>query len=135
MRAPFRFELVSPERVLLSTDSAEEAVVPGADGEFTVYSGHAPVVTTLNAGTVRVTTKQDVKEIFIDGGFAEVDPKSLTILAERAFLTDAVDVRQIDDTIAAVEKSLLKADSDEARAHLARAIDQLKLIQARRRDW
>jgi F-type H+-transporting ATPase subunit epsilon len=135
MPGTFKFELISPERVLLSTDTAEEAIVPGGDGEFTVYVGHAPVITTLNAGTVRVTTKQDVKEIFIEGGFAEVDPTRLTILAERAFLADAVDIRQIDDTIAAIERSLQKAESDEARANFARGLDQLKLIQARKRDW
>jgi F-type H+-transporting ATPase subunit epsilon len=131
MPAPFKFELVSPERVLLSTETAEEAIVPGIDGEFTVYVGHAPVVTTLNAGTTRVTTKEAVKEIFVNGGFAEVDPTSLTILAERAFITDAADPRFIEDELSATEKALAQADDDDARTHLARAIEQLKAIQAK----
>jgi F-type H+-transporting ATPase subunit epsilon len=72
-----------------------------------------------------------MKEIFINGGFAEVDPTSLTILAERAFITDAADPRFIEDELAATEKALAGADDDEARTHLARAIEQLKAIQAK----
>ena len=98
MAGTFKFELVSPERVLLSAD-AEQAILPGADGVFTVLAGHAPVVTTLLPGVARITFAGGIKRIFVNGGFAEVGPDNVTVLAERAFITDDVDPRQIESEL------------------------------------
>lgn len=88
MAASFKFELVSPERVLLSADAAS-ALVPGTDGDFTVLPGHAPVISTIRAGAIDVKLADgSTKKFALDGGLAEVDPMSLTILATSAKETD-----------------------------------------------
>lgn len=127
MAGTFKFELVSPERVLLSAD-AEQAILPGADGVFTVLAGHAPVITTLLPGVARITLAGGIKRIFVKGGFAEVSPDSVTVLAERAFVTDEVDPRQIESELEAAQASLNGGLDDDARLHITRAIDELRAL-------
>lgn len=127
MAGTFRFELVSPERVLLSED-VEQAQLPGADGAFTVLSGHAPVVTTLLPGIVRVLMADGVKRVYVKGGFAEVGPDSVTVLAERAFIADEVDPRQLEQELDAAQKLLDGDLTDDARMHAYRAIEELKAL-------
>lgn len=127
MAQTFKFDLVSPERVLLS-EQAEQAVVPGAEGEFGVLPGHAPLISTLRPGVIKVTLTSGLRRIFVKSGFAEVDPNSLTVLADSAFIVEDADPRQIENELKAVETALAEARDDDARAHLARAIDELKAI-------
>jgi len=129
MAGTFKFELVSPERILMSVD-AEQVEIPGSDGDFTVMAGHAPVIATLRPGTIRAITKGDKKAILVKSGFAEVGPDKLVILADKAYITDEVDVRQIEDELKATEVALAGAKDDEARRHLGMAIDQMKLVLA-----
>ena len=124
MAGTFKFELVSPERVLLSAE-AQQAILPGADGIFTVLQGHAPIITNLLPGVVRITLADGIKSIFVKGGFAEVSPDSVTVLAERAFITDEVDPRQIEAELGAAQKSLDNGLDDDAKLHITRAIDEL----------
>ena len=132
MAATFKFELVSPERVLLSVD-AEQVELPGADGDFTVLPGHAPVIATLRPGTIHSRTKDGKKAIFVKSGFVEVLPDGVVVLAEQAFITDEVDVRHIEAELASTEAALAGANSDEARRHLGMAIEQMKAIAAARK--
>lgn len=127
MAGTFKFELVSPERILMSVD-AEQVIVPGAEGQFTVLQGHAPVISTLLPGVIHVTTAGAKKAIFVRSGFAEVTADQLTVLAERAFIVDEVDPRQLDDELEAAQRSLDAADTDDARLHVTRAIEQLKAL-------
>jgi len=129
MAATFKFELVSPERILMSSE-AEQVVVPGSEGLFTVLPDHAPVISTLAPGVIQVTTPDSKKGIFVQSGFADVTGDSLTILAERAFIVDEVDTRQIEQELDAAHKALESADSDEARYFIGRAIDELKALLA-----
>lgn len=131
MAGTFKFELVSPERILMSED-AEQAVLPGADGEFTVLVGHAPVISSLLPGVIHVTLMASKKGIYIKGGFAEVNPETVTVLAEHAFIVDEVDPRQLEDELAKAEAALKDAKDDEAMRHVTRAIEQLKALQGRR---
>ncbi len=127
MAGTFKFELVSPERVLLSAE-AQQAILPGADGIFTVLQGHAPVITNLLPGVVRITLADGIKSIYVKGGFAEVSPDSVTVLAERAFITDEVDPRQIEAELGAAQKSLDNGLDDDAKLHITRAIDELRAL-------
>ena len=79
-----QFELVTPAR-LVRSESVHMVVVPGTDGEFGVLEGHAPFMSTIRDGAVRVykTEGGQPEEITVEGGFAEVTPKGLTLLAER----------------------------------------------------
>ena len=78
------FELVTPAR-LVRSESVHMVVVPGAEGEFGVLEGHAPFMSTIRDGAVRVykTEGGQPEDITVEGGFAEVTPKGLTLLAER----------------------------------------------------
>lgn len=131
MAGTFKFELVSPERILLS-DVAEEAVLPGAEGQFTVLAGHAPVVSTLLPGVIVVKLTASTKGIYIDGGFVEVNPESVTVLAEHAFIVDEADQRQLEDALSKAETALEAAEDDDALRHLTFAIDQLKGLQRKK---
>ena len=79
------FELVTPERAVLST-SAYLVELPGSEGDFGVFEGHAPVMTTISDGEVRVYASAGAapQRIAVEGGFAEIDARGVTILAERA---------------------------------------------------
>lgn len=127
MAGTFKFELVSPERILMSVD-AEQVIVPGAEGEFTVLIDHAPVISKLLPGVIRVTTRDSKQSIFVRSGFAEVTSDQLTVLAERAFIVEEADPRQLDNELDLAQKALDYADTDEARLHVTRAIDELKAL-------
>jgi F-type H+-transporting ATPase subunit epsilon len=131
MAGTFKFELVSPERVLLAID-AEQVELPGGDGDFTVLPGHAPVIATLRPGTILARSKDAKKAIFVKSGFAEVRPDGVVVLAEQAFMTDEVDPRHIEAELAATEAALVVAKDDEARRHLGMAIEQMRAIVAAR---
>ncbi len=79
------FELVTPERAVLST-SAYLVELPGSEGDMGVFEGHAPVMTTIRDGEVRVYASAGAapQVIAVEGGFAEIDAESVTLLAERA---------------------------------------------------
>ncbi len=78
------FELVSPERVLASV-AADMVVVPGEDGDFGVLANHAPLLSLLRPGVISVYQGQQAEQrVFVEGGFAEVNPRGLIVLAEAA---------------------------------------------------
>ena len=81
--AGLHFELGSPAKLLFSGD-VESVVIPGTEGEMTILLQHAPILTSLRAGVVVVSSAKGADRIFVRGGFAEVNPKGLTVLAERA---------------------------------------------------
>jgi F-type H+-transporting ATPase subunit epsilon len=83
--ADVHFELVTPEKLILSED-AFMVVVPGTEGDFGVLAGHAPLMATVRDGEVLVYSSMTnvTKRIRVEGGFAEVNDKGLTVLAEKA---------------------------------------------------
>jgi F-type H+-transporting ATPase subunit epsilon len=129
MAGMFKFELVTPERMLLSEDAAQ-VVVPGVEGEFTVLAGHAPVVSALRPGVVSATLgENEAKRIFVKGGFAEVDAERLIVLAERAIDLADADAATIAAELQTAEAELAAATSDAARLAAASAVDQLRALQ------
>jgi F-type H+-transporting ATPase subunit epsilon len=123
------FDLVSPERLLLS-DEADMVTLPGADGYMGVMAGHASVITTLRAGMIDVLKDGTDERYFIHGGFAEIGPTKVTILAEQALPMSEIDLAVLDQQIRDAEEDLVAADSDEKRAHVGELIDDLKLVRA-----
>ena len=81
--ATLHFELVSPEKLVFSGE-VEQVDVPGAEGDFGVLAGHAPMVTTLRPGVLSVKAAGGEQKIVVLGGFAEVSAKGLTVLADTA---------------------------------------------------
>jgi F-type H+-transporting ATPase subunit epsilon len=127
MAGTFKFELVSPERVLLSVD-AEQAMVPGVEGDFTVFPGHAPLISTLRPGFLEVLTASGKKQIFVKTGFADVNAASVTVLAETAFDVAETTGSQISDEIAQAEADLAAAKDDDSRTLAQTALDRLRSL-------
>ena len=129
MAGTFKFELVSPERILMSED-VEQVVLPGGDGDFAVLPGHAPVISTLRAGVLDITAASGRKQIFVKGGFAEVEPDRLTILAEKAYELADFGADRIAAELAAAESELAAAKDDAARFRAHTLVDRLEALQA-----
>ena len=110
------FELVSPERLLLS-DSVEMVVVPGEEGDFGVLSKHAPMISMVRPGVIRVHDGgQERDRIFVAGGFAEVTPARCTVLAETAVPVSEIDKAQVESDLRDARDDLGDAKSDEERS-------------------
>ncbi|MGA1343464.1 MAG: F0F1 ATP synthase subunit epsilon [Hyphomonas sp.] len=115
MADKLHFSLVSPARELFSGE-VDHVIAPGTEGEFGVLAHHAPFMTTLRNGVVRVLDGETVKmRIFVRGGFADVTPAGLTILAEEARNLGDVSASEVDAEIEAVRLSLLALDKDDTR--------------------
>ena len=127
--AAFHFELVSPERLIFSGE-VEQVVVPGSEGVFTVLENHAPMMTTIRPGVVEVMEVGASRQLFVRGGFADVSPNGLTILAEQAIPLADLDVAKIEAELRAAEEDLEDATSDETRAAAALRRDQLTEMRA-----
>lgn len=124
--ATFQFDLVGPERVLFS--GAVEAVeLPGTEGDMTVLPGHAPVLTALKTGVVVLTERpQHGKRVLVRGGFAEIGPTAVTVLAERATPVEELTPEIIDREIAAAELARDATEDYHARERATAAIAQLR---------
>lgn len=122
------FELVSPERILISED-IEQAVVPGSEGEFTVLPGHSPVISTLRPGILAVTMAgSNVRRIFVKDGFAEVMPERLIVLAQEALDVDELTPDQIAGELKSAEADLEAASNDAERLRARTLVDQLRAL-------
>lgn len=127
--ATFAFELVSPSRLLFSGE-VEEAIVPGAEGEFTVLPGHAPLVSTLRPGILTIKQGTEIILAFVRSGFAEVNERGLTVLAEDATRVEDIDAAEFAASIKAYEERVAQAPSEEQRYKMAETLHQLKTVQA-----
>ncbi|HEX6958152.1 MAG TPA: F0F1 ATP synthase subunit epsilon [Ferrovibrio sp.] len=124
MAETFGFELVSPEKLLLSVD-AEMVVVPGEAGDFGVLPGHAPLISTLRNGVIEVSSNGAVSErIFVAGGFAEVANDRLTVLAEEAVPVDKIDRAKVEQQLKDAREDLEDAKDDHARARCQVIVDK-----------
>jgi len=130
MADALRFDLVSPERLLLSEDVAQ-VVVPGAEGYFTALAGHAPFMTTLKPGVVDITRAGgEVLRVFVRGGFADVTAAGLTILAEQALPLDEIDAETLAREIRNAEEDLSVVAEDHARRAAAeKRLNDLRDVQ------
>lgn len=129
MAATFNFELVSPERILLATEDAEQVQLPGAEGDFTVFAGHTPVISALRPGILEVQIGGTKRRMYVRGGFAEVQPDSLTVLAQMAMEAGMSDPARIASELEIAEGELANARDDESRRMAHFAIEQLKALQ------
>jgi F-type H+-transporting ATPase subunit epsilon len=118
MADKIEFELVSPERLLLS-EPVDMVVVPGTEGNFGALPGHAPFASTVRADVIEVYEGNTVRErIFVSGGFAEVTPDRVTVLADEAINVDRLDRAAIEQSIRSIEQAIGDCGSDAARAPL-----------------
>jgi F-type H+-transporting ATPase subunit epsilon len=125
----FRFDLVSPEKLLFSGE-VNQVDVPGAEGEFGVLAGHAPLVTTLRPGILVIHGEGSAQRIVINGGFAEVGANGLTVLADLAVPEDEFDSAVLAGVIKDTEEDAADTRDDWQRDKLTRKLEQLKALQA-----
>ena len=124
-----KFELVSPERLLMS-EEVKQVTVPGSEGEFTVLVQHAPVLSTLRPGVVTVVQDGGSEDkIFVRGGFAEVNPEGLTLLAEEAIHMADLDRDMLAQKVKDAEEDVADATDDGKRAKAQETLDHLKQLQ------
>ena len=129
MADQIQFELVSPERLLLS-EPVEMVVVPGVEGDFGVLPGHAPLVSTVRPGVIAVFEGgKVVQRIFVAGGFAEVTAERCTVLAEQAIPVANIDRAAAEGEIRDARDDLTEAkdEAERARAEARIAVGEAKL--------
>lgn len=129
MAQPFKFELVSPERLLVS-EEIESAIIPGTDGEFTVLAQHTPLMTSIRPGVVTVNSGSASQRYVIFGGFCDVTPDGCTVLAEAATRVDEIDRDDVARRIQEAREDLADAHDDDSRQRTQEYLDQLTTLQA-----
>lgn len=121
----FNFELVSPERLLLSAQ-VSEVVIPATEGEMTVLANHAPTMTTIKPGVVSVKDASGkVTRYVVFGGFADILPTGCTLLAESAVAMDEMNRATLEARIAAAREEIENAHSDEHKSKLEQFLNEL----------
>ena len=123
------FEFVSPESVLFSGD-VDQVDLPGMEGDLGVLPGHAPLVTLLRPGIITIIRDGNREPVVVVGGFAEMGPGGLTVLAERAGSREDFDLQELADDIKDAEEDVADSKDDAQRDKLVRRLDQLRGLQA-----
>jgi F-type H+-transporting ATPase subunit epsilon len=129
MADTLHFSLVSPERELFSGD-VKQVDAPGVEGEFGVLPKHAPFMTVLKPGVVRIHEDAGVTPVFVRGGFADVTPAGLTILAEEAVRLSDVDAAAIDADIVRLRSDATDPGDETRRKRAAERLVYLEALRA-----
>lgn len=124
----FHFDLVSPTKLVFSGE-VTQVDVPGEEGDFGVFAGHAPYVATLKPGVLTVYGDGGPKRIVVRAGFAEVGPTGLTVLAEQAVPVEELDPAMIAQAITNAEEDLNDAKDDVTRDKAATRLDRLETLK------
>ncbi|MTI17817.1 F0F1 ATP synthase subunit epsilon [Rhodobacteraceae bacterium RKSG542] len=130
MAGTFQFELVSPERLLLSA-VVTDVVIPGTEGQFGVGAGHSPFLSTMRPGVVKATEENgDTHEYFVRGGFADVSTSGMTVLAEQAIPMAEIDAAYIAQQIKNAEEDVADAEDDITKQKASLILSQLREVEA-----
>jgi len=124
----FKFELVTPEHMLIAAD-ALQVVVPGTEGDFTVLANHAPVISTLRPGILDVTSQATRKRLLVTEGFAEVAPDRLTVLVPRALDIEELTPARLAAELETAEADLAAAKDDHTRRVAHTLLELLKALR------
>jgi len=134
---PLTVDIVTAERVVYSEEGVDEVVAPGIEGELTVLPMHAPLLTMIKPGVMRIVKGNEETEMAIDGGFLEVRGNRVTVLADAAERAEEIDVARAEEARRRAERQLEERETevDLARvaAELQRALLRLKVAERRRR--
>lgn len=130
MAEAFKFELVSPERLLVS-EEVESVIIPGADGEMTVMARHAPVMSTIKPGVVTVKPVSGAEQRFVVfGGFADILPEGCTLLAESAVAVKDIDRNDLARRIGEAKEDVADARDEAARAKAEQYLAHLTTLES-----
>lgn len=130
--ATFLLELVTPERVMLS-EPVRAVRAPGIEGSLGILAGHAPLMTVLTVGIIKIEYENgDLEFIATSGGFMEVNPQKVIILADTAERASDIDLARAEAAVARAREHLASGaavDYEEARRALERATNRLAVAQ------
>ena len=131
----FRLEIVSAERSLFSGE-ANFVVVPGIDGELGIFPNHTPLLTKIKPGTLKFRAKDESEEtlFFVAGGFLEVQPTVVTVLADTVVRGEEIDQARAEEARRIAEEAISRAPEDKvalatAQAELSYAMAELRTLQ------
>jgi len=128
MADKLNFSLVSPERELYSGE-VDQVDIPGTEGDLGVFPNHSPLMAAIRTGTITVFENGTETKFFVQGGFADVMPSGLTVLAEKAVAMDALDRSEVEAEIASLEASLSDLTGDAALA-VSQNLEGLRAVLA-----
>ena len=127
--ATFHFNLVAPDKLLFSGD-VDQVDVPGIDGDFGVLADHAPLVALLRPGLLTVMTGGETQRIVIFGGFAEVSPQGLTVLADYATSIEDLDPALLAARIAETEEKIKRIEVGSVLDRELERLDHFKAVDS-----
>ena len=135
---PLHLEIVTPERLAYS-DEVDMVLVPGIEGEMGILPHHTPLVSLLGVGELKIRKGGDEETFAIAGGFLQVRPDKVVVMAETADLAADIDLERAQEARAEAEKALESgyvegADLSAARAELQRALVRIRVAERRRRE-
>ena len=132
-----KVDIVTAERLVYSEEGVERLIVPGVEGELGVLTLHAPLLTMIQPGVLRIVKGGDEVEMAITGGFIEVRENRVTILADAAERAEEIDTVRAEEARRLAQRQLEERASEEdlarAEASLARALARIKVAERRRR--
>jgi F-type H+-transporting ATPase subunit epsilon len=134
--ATFQLDIVTAERVV-SSDEVEVLVAPGIDGELAILPRHAPLLTMLKPGEIRVVKDGEDTFIAVSGGFMEVMPGKVTILADTAERVEEIDLERAEEALRRAQERIAAApaemDLESALAAMRKSEARMKVVRRRRR--
>ncbi len=135
---PLHLEIVTPERLVYEGD-VDALVCPGIEGELGVLPHHAPLLTTLGLGELRIRTGGQEESLAIAGGFLQVRPDKVVVMAENADLASEIDLEAAEQARRDAERIISEgyveaADLARARASMERALLHIRVAERRRRE-
>jgi F-type H+-transporting ATPase subunit epsilon len=135
---PLQLEIVTPERLAFS-DEVDEVIVPGSEGELGILPHHAPLVSTLGGGELRIKKGGEWEYFAVMGGFVQVRPDKVVVLAETADMASEIDLERANAARQEAERALEQgskepADLAAAQAALQQALLQIRVAERRYRE-
>jgi F-type H+-transporting ATPase subunit epsilon len=127
--ATFHFDLIAPDKILFSGE-VDQVDIPGIDGDFGVLAEHAPMIVLLRPGVLTVMVGGEAQRVVIFGGFAEISPQGLTVLADYATSVEDLDPAMLATRIAETEEKIEKIKQAEAGSLLDRELERLDHFKA-----
>lgn len=128
MADTMQFDLVSPERSLASLQ-ASEVQIPGAEGDMTILPNHAPVLTTLRPGVLKATGPDGDVDYVVTGGFVEISPEGVSVLAEQAHLGTEVKKEDLEGVLTFAREQAEKAAGEDKSAAEKLVADMVQLLE------
>ena len=123
------FSLVSPERELFSGE-VDQVVVPGSDGQFGALVNHAPLMSVVKSGVIRIITGNQETKMYVGGGIVDVSGKGVAILAEDAVDLNSIDKAAFEKDLKNAQEDLRDAKNDAEKANASKSIERLASILA-----